>query len=146
MDQNTGRTPHAEQPAEGSPEAIPEHNTAPDGQSAADAGRQPDELDGNAQGSNQGGAIQGDSSHGESPRGAIQGDADEENAQGAAQGGAIQGDSSHGESPRGAIQGDASPDRDAALGGDENTEDQLTADNDVERDTLRTLDPDDAPA
>ncbi|WP_431075571.1 hypothetical protein [Microbacterium phyllosphaerae] len=146
MDQNTGRTPHPEQPAEGSPEAIPEHNTAPDGQARADAGRHTDELDGNAQGSTQGGAIQGDSSHGESPRGAIQGDAEEENAQGAAQGGAIQGDSSHGESPRGAIQGDASPDRDAAIGGDENTEDQLTADNEVERDTLRTLDPNDTPA
>ncbi|APH46831.1 hypothetical protein BMW26_15030 [Microbacterium sp. 1.5R] len=90
--------------------------------------------------------MQGDSSHGDSPRGAIQGDADEENAQGAAQGGAIQGDSSHGESPRGAIQGDASPDRDAAIGGDENTEDQLTADNEVEQDTLRTLDPNDTPA
>lgn len=146
MDQNTGRTPHSEEPAEGSPEQNPQHNTAPDGQSSGDAGRQPDELDGNAQGSNQGGAIQGDSSHGDSPRGAIQGDADEENAQGAAQGGAIQGDSSHGESPRGAIQGDASPDRDAALGGDENTEDQLTADNEVEEDALRALDPDDAPA
>ena len=114
MDQNTGRTPHPEQPAEGSPDVIPEHNTAPDGQSTADAGRQPDALDGNAQGSNQGGAIQGDSSHGESPRGAI--------------------------------QGDASPDRDAAIGGDENTEDQLTADNEVEQDTLRTLDPNDTPA
>lgn len=153
MDQNTGRTPHPEQPAEGSPEQIPEHNTAPDGQSSADAGqpsadagRRPDELDGNAQGSTQGGAIQGDSSHGDAARGAIQGDAQEENAQGAAQGGAIQGDSSHGESPRGAIQGDASPDRDAALGGDENTEDQLEADNEVEQDTLRTLDPNDTPA
>ncbi|MBT2475067.1 hypothetical protein J7E68_10900 [Microbacterium sp. ISL-103] len=146
MDQNTGRTPHAEEPAEGSPAQNPEHNTAPDGQSAADAERQPDELDGNAQGSNQGGAIQGDSSHGDSPRGAIQGDAEEGNAQGAAQGGAIQGDSSHGESPRGAIQGDASPDRDAAIGGDEHTEDQLTADNEVERDTLRSLDPNDTPA
>jgi hypothetical protein len=146
MDQNTGRTPHAEEPAEGSPAQNPEHNTAPDGQSAADAERQPDELDGNAQGSNQGGAIQGDSSHGDSPRGAIQGDAEEGNAQGAAQGGAIQGDSSHGESPRGAIQGDASPDRDAAIGGDEHTEDQLTADNEVERDALRSLDPNDTPA
>lgn len=142
MDQNTGRTPHAEEPAEGSPEQNPQHNTAPDGQSSVER----DELNGNAQGSTQGGAIQGDSSHGDSPRGAIQGDADEENAQGAAQGGAIQGDSSHGESPRGAIQGDASPDRDAALGGDENTEQQLTADNEVEEDALRALDPDDAPA
>ena len=142
MDQNTGRTPHPEQPAEGSPEAIPEHNTAPDGQSSTER----DELDGNAQGSAQGGAIQGDSSHGDAARGAIQGEAEDGNAQGAAQGGAIQGDSSHGESPRGAIQGDASPDRDAAIGGDENTEDQLTADNEVERDTLRSLDPNDTPA
>ena len=114
MDQNTGRTPHAEEPAEGSPAQNPEHNTAPDGQSTAGARREPDELDGNAQG--------------------------------AAQGGAIQGDSSHGESPRGAIQGDASPDRDAALGGDKHTEDQLTADNEVEEDALRSLDPNDAPA
>ncbi|WP_341955445.1 hypothetical protein [Microbacterium sp. LWH13-1.2] len=110
MDQNTGRTPHAEEPAEGSPDRNPEHNTAPDGQSSTER----DELHGNAQG--------------------------------AAQGGAIQGDSSHGESPRGAIQGDASPDRDAALGGDKNTEEQLTADNEVEEDALRSLNPDDAPA
>ena len=74
MDQNTGRTPHAEEPAEGSPEQNPQHNTAPDGQSSVER----DELHGNAQGSTQGGAIQGDSSHGDSPRGAIQGDADEE--------------------------------------------------------------------
>lgn len=110
MDQNTGRTPHPEEPAEGSPEQNPAHNTAPDGQSSSER----DELEGNAQGS--------------------------------AQGGAIQGDSSHGESPHGAIKGDASPDRGAALGGDETTEDQLTAETDVERDTLRTLDPDDSPA
>ncbi|KQQ62729.1 hypothetical protein [Microbacterium sp. Leaf320] len=146
MDQNTGRTPHAEEPAEGSPAQNPEHNTAPDGQSTAGARREPDELDGNAQGSAQGGAIQGDSSHGDAARGAIQGEAEDGNAQGAAQGGAIQGDSSHGESPRGAIQGDASPDRDAALGGDKHTEDQLTADNEVEEDALRSLDPNDAPA
>lgn len=142
MDQNTGRTPHAEEPAEGTTAQNPEHNTAPDGQSSGER----DELHGNAQGANQGGAIQGDSSHGDSPRGAIQGDAEDGNAQGAAQGGAIQGDSSHGESPRGAIQGDASPDRDAALGGDKNTEEQLTADNEVEEDALRSLNPDDAPA
>ena len=37
-------------------------------------------------------------------------------------------------------------DRDAALGGDKNTEDQLTADNEVEEDALRSLDPNDAPA
>ncbi|MCI1018706.1 hypothetical protein HWD99_08735 [Microbacterium sp. C5A9] len=126
MDQNTGRTPHSEEPAEGSAER--------------------DELHGNSQGAAQGGAIQGDSSHGDAARGAIQGEAEDGNAQGAAQGGAIQGDSSHGESPRGAIQGDASPDRESALGGDEHTEEQLTADNEVEQDTLRTLDPDDAPA
>ncbi len=112
MDQNTGRTPHPEQPAEGSPEVNPEHNTAPDGQT--DESIENDDLDGNAQGS--------------------------------AQGGAIQGDSSHGESPRGAIQGDASPDRDVPIGGDDTTASQLDADNDVERDTLKTLDPEDPPA
>ena len=47
MDQNTGRTPHAEEPAEGSPEQNPQHNTAPDGQSSVER----DELHGNAQGS-----------------------------------------------------------------------------------------------
>lgn len=144
MDENTGRTPHAEEPVEGSPESNPQHNTAPDGHGGSDS--EPDELEGNAQGATQGGALQGDSSHGDSPRGALQGDAREGDPQGATQGGALQGDSSHGASPHGAIQGDASPDRDAALGGDENTEDQLTADNEVEQDTLRTLDPDDAPA
>ena len=36
--------------------------------------------------------------------------------------------------------------RDAPLGGDENTEDQLTADTAVERDALKSLDPDDTPA
>jgi len=148
MDENTGRTPHPEEPAEGSPDIIPEHNTAPDGQDGAGSGSgsEADELEGNAQGAAQGGALQGDSSYGESPRGAIQGDAGEGDPQGATQGGALQGDSSHGASPHGAIQGDASPDRDAALGGDENTEEQLTADTDVEKDTLRTLDPDDTPA
>lgn len=34
----------------------------------------------------------------------------------------------------------------APLGGDETTEEQLTADNAVEEDTLRMLDPDDTPA
>ncbi|WP_300266467.1 hypothetical protein [Microbacterium sp.] len=34
----------------------------------------------------------------------------------------------------------------APLGGDETTEEQLDADNDVEQDTLETLNPDDAPA
>lgn len=37
-------------------------------------------------------------------------------------------------------------DDDAPLGGDENTEDQLTADTAVERDALKALDPDDTPA
>ncbi|MEN0022681.1 hypothetical protein MRBLWO14_002318 [Microbacterium sp. LWO14-1.2] len=139
MDDNTGRTPHPEQPAEGSPDINPEHNTAPDGRDA-------DDLDGGAQGAAQGGAIQGDNAHGESPRGAIQGEAADGDPQGASQGGAIQGDSSHGESPHGAIQGDANPDRDVPLGGDDTTAAQLDADNDVERDTLRTLDPEDPPA
>lgn len=127
MDENTEHTPHAEDPAEGA-----ERVGVPD--------------------SGQGGAIQGDSSHGDSPRGALQGDADEDapgdehGNQGAAQGGALQGDSSHGDSPRGAIQGDAGPDREAALGGDETTERQLQADNDAEEDTLKLLDPDNPPA
>lgn len=34
----------------------------------------------------------------------------------------------------------------APVGGDETTEDELQADNAVEADTLKTLDPDDAPA
>jgi len=34
----------------------------------------------------------------------------------------------------------------APLGGDETTEDQLDADNAVEEDMLKTLDPDDSPA
>ncbi|PKI89675.1 hypothetical protein CW368_12670 [Actinomycetales bacterium SN12] len=38
-----------------------------------------------------------------------------------------------------------SVDDDAPLGGDENTEDQLTADTAVERDALKSLDPDDSP-
>jgi hypothetical protein len=35
---------------------------------------------------------------------------------------------------------------DSPIGGDETTEDQLEADNPVEEDQLRTLDPDDSPA
>ena len=35
---------------------------------------------------------------------------------------------------------------DAPLGGDETTEDQLDADNPVEKDMLKSLDPDDNPA
>lgn len=93
MDENTDRTPHPEDPAEGA------HNTAPDG-------------------------VDGDHAHG----GALQGDASADGAKG------------------GAIQGDASPDRGAPLGGDETTEEQLTADNEVEDDSLKTLDPDDPPA
>ncbi|MEV7632360.1 hypothetical protein AB0N64_08135 [Microbacterium sp. NPDC089318] len=41
---------------------------------------------------------------------------------------------------------DARADDDAPLGGDENTEAQLTADTAVERDALKSLDPDDTPA
>jgi len=41
---------------------------------------------------------------------------------------------------------DAGEQQDAPLGGDENTEEQLTADSSVEEDTLRTLDPDAPPA
>ncbi|REJ08374.1 hypothetical protein DY023_01180 [Microbacterium bovistercoris] len=37
-------------------------------------------------------------------------------------------------------------DQDAPLGGDENTEEQLEADNAVEADALKSLDPDDTPA
>ena len=36
--------------------------------------------------------------------------------------------------------------QDAPIGGDETTEDQLDADNPVEEDVLKSLDPDDAPA
>jgi hypothetical protein len=36
--------------------------------------------------------------------------------------------------------------QDDPIGGDENTEDQLEADNPAEEDTLKTLDPDAAPA
>lgn len=61
-------------------------------------------------------------------------------------GGAIQGDSSRGESTGGAIQGDAGSGREAPLGGDETTEEQLQADNETEEDTLKTLDPDSPPA
>ncbi|WP_194422695.1 hypothetical protein [Microbacterium abyssi] len=35
---------------------------------------------------------------------------------------------------------------DAPLGGDDTTEEQLDADNEVEKDMLKTLDPDDSPA
>ena len=37
-------------------------------------------------------------------------------------------------------------DQDAPIGGDETTEEQLDADNAVEEDTLKTLDPDAPPA
>lgn len=43
--------------------------------------------------------------------------------------------------------GDSPPDEgDAPLGGTETTEDELTADTAVERDALKSLDPDDTPA
>ncbi|CAL4860894.1 hypothetical protein MMM2322_02578 [Microbacterium sp. MM2322] len=38
------------------------------------------------------------------------------------------------------------PEQDDPTGGDEGTENQLDADNAVEEDTLKTLDPDDSPA
>lgn len=38
------------------------------------------------------------------------------------------------------------PEDDSPTGGDETTEDQLEADNPVEEDTLKTLDPDSPPA
>jgi hypothetical protein len=41
---------------------------------------------------------------------------------------------------------DRTPDQDDPTGGDERTEEQLDADNAVEEDTLKTLDPDDSPA
>jgi hypothetical protein len=118
MTENTGRTPHPEDPAEGAPGAgdprlIPEHGTAPDGRTTAD---EPDVLE------------QPDRDADGSPGGAIQGDADPD------------------ESTGGAIQGDAGENREAPLGGDETTRDQLTAENAVESDMLKTLDPDDPPA
>ena len=50
--------------------------------------------------------------------------------------------------PRDAHAGDQQPSRsnEAPIGGDETTEEQLDADNPVEEDTLRTLDPDAPPA
>ena len=39
-----------------------------------------------------------------------------------------------------------SPEDESPLGGDETTQDQLGADNEVEEDMLKTLDPDAAPA
>lgn len=45
-----------------------------------------------------------------------------------------------------AVQGDAGADRETPLGGDENTQEQLEADNEVEEDSLKTFDPGDAPA
>ena len=95
MDDNTERTPHPQDPAEGARRVgVPEENSG----------------------------------------------------QGDGNGGAIQGDSSRGESTGGAIQGDAGQGHRAALGGDEETEDQLQADNAAEEDTLKTLDPDSPPA
>lgn len=41
---------------------------------------------------------------------------------------------------------DHDTDPDSPLGGDENTEHELEADNAAEEDMLKTLDPDDAPA
>lgn len=41
---------------------------------------------------------------------------------------------------------DGMADEENPTGGDETTEDQLDADNPVEEDTLRMLDPDDSPA
>ena len=67
-------------------------------------------------------------------------------AEGEGTGGAIQGDSPPEESTGGAIQGDAGQGHRSALGGDENTEEQLEADNAAEEDTLKTLDPDSPPA
>lgn len=43
-------------------------------------------------------------------------------------------------------EGKTTPGDDAPLGGSETTEEQLTADTAVERDTLKSLDPDDSPA
>ncbi|MDE0546608.1 hypothetical protein [Microbacterium sp. C7(2022)] len=40
----------------------------------------------------------------------------------------------------------SAPTEDAPTGGDDTTEQQLDADNPAEEDTLKTLDPDDAPA
>lgn len=123
------RTPHPEEPAEG----------------ALGAGDPDDERHGTT------GPHDGDPAHIPAHNTAPDGYAPEAddldgNSQGAAQGGAIQGDSSHGESPRGAIQGSADDDRDAPLGGDRNTAEQLESDNEVEDDTLRSLDPDNPPA
>lgn len=121
-------TPHPEDPAEGAVGA--DGSTENEGHQGGDDG-----------------AIQGDADRGESTGGAIQGDAGSDRADsGDGEGGAIQGDSSRGESTGGAIQGDAGPGHEAPLGGDETTEDQLSADNAAEEDMLKTLDPDSPPA
>ena len=44
------------------------------------------------------------------------------------------------------VEGETPSIDDAPTGGDETTEDQLEADNPAEEDTLKTLDPGDAPA
>ena len=44
------------------------------------------------------------------------------------------------------IPEDGTPEGDNPTGGDETTEEQLDADNPVEEDTLKTLDPDSPPA
>ncbi len=45
-----------------------------------------------------------------------------------------------------AAHDDRTPEQDNPTGGDETTEEQLDADNAVEDDMLKTLDPDDSPA
>ncbi|MGO2746690.1 hypothetical protein [Microbacterium sp.] len=49
-------------------------------------------------------------------------------------------------SPRDTAEDTARPSDNAPLGGDETTEEQLDADNEVEEDMLKSLNPDDSPA
>lgn len=158
MDENTERTPHPEEPAEGGtdaggsefdderpqgdPAVIPQHNSAPDGYAPAESGTDAaaDARDGTP------------ATDADADARSYADDASAGAASADGMGGAIQGDSPLEESTGGAIQGDAGPLRDAQLGGeahlggDATTEQQLDADNEVEEDTLKTLDPDDPPA
>lgn len=132
------RTPHPEDPAEGAPgmdgaddrtDAERDAVRGGDGRRDADAVRGGD------------GRPEHIPEHNSAPDGRSGSDADADGGTG----GAIQGDAS-GDGTGGAVQGDANPERRTPLGGDETTAEQLEADNDVEDDSLKTLDPEDPPA
>jgi len=119
------RTPHPEEPAEGAPDVDGTGTDGSTGPDSASHSGDPDRIP----------------EHNSAPDGYAAQDSTSDGSTG----GAIQGDSSDG-GTGGAIQGDANPERRTSLGGDENTEGQLDADNEVEEDSLKTLDPDDPPA